>query len=663
MSLQFAVGNKVGPSGVNLSLLNIPALDAEQNISIIDKSYTWGENVANVDSGDIQGYVGDSGLLPKMTITDFLVTNIVTDAKPDLPSAPLYYSHTCRFNHYSYGDNPTKHIYITDDKENILKGVNYKVVVRRQTENIFQIEVLTDFVSNEYVQYRVKYNRTDATGTSVSPGWTEVLNAKQLFNPGSPSINLFDYALNGPDTNGLYQVDVPAVPTISSLVNSVGISFELSPTFIEGDPLNTSLYTQNVTYTLAATGTTTFTLSRSNTPQGVVTLDLYLQTATGNSWGAAPVNFDTGSTLEFNGIKMTVPSDRYLNTNDQAYIIASPAYYYLKPVAFRAIYLAKPKNVNGDDDWNIKIKAGSFTRRMDNAGAVVPSGQGTQYQYSVSEYDELPWSLTFGKPYIEIPQETATILDRDVIRLKNTPMLVDPSDVYANSGFPPSGFVSVWVNNEQLAEDEILDWDVNNAQIKIAKILTTTDDVVVDYAYKENFYNYPGFYGSGGIFPNTGSHEWFPLDLNPTPLHNHGMYASGVKAYVFLSPSWDLDEAVFFNELPCYHNYTGEPSGIYDFCLGSVSLGPHCKYTDVDVTDTRSRGGGLMDGLDYDAVKEIQPESQFYWDLGYFDGQAFPSNGVLVFKFSAAMQGREDEIREKINKHLAIGEYAIIDFE
>jgi hypothetical protein len=663
MSLEFAIGNRVGPSGVNLALLNIPSLNPEQNISIIDQSYLWGENVANTDSGIIQGYVGDTGLLPKMTVTDFLVTNMVTPAKPDLPAAPLYYSHICRFDHYSYGDNPTKHIYITDDKENILKGINYKVVARRQSRNIFQIQVLTDFANNEYVKYRVKYNRTDSAGSYISPGWTEVLNAQPLFTLGSPTVNLYEYSLIGPDANGLYQADVPAVPSISPLTNSVGISFELSPTFIEGDPLNVVLYTDTVTYTFQATGPSTFTVRRDQTPQGATTSNIYLQTATGNTWGAGAVNFNIGTDLNFDAIKATVNDDNYLNTNDTAYITASPSYYYLKPTNFRAIYLDKPRNVSGDDDWYIKIKAGSFTRRMDASGFVVPSGQGTLYQYYISEYDELPWSLTFGKPYIKIPQETATILDRDVIRLKNVPLLVEPSDVYSNGGFPPSSYLTVWVNEEQLPEDEILDWDVNNAQVKVAKILNSTDDVVVDYVYKEDYYSYPGFYGSGGLYPTTGPFQFFPLDLNPTPLHNHGMYASGVRAHLFVAPSWDLDVPVFFNTVPCYHNYTGEPSGVHDFYLGSVALGPHAKYTDVDVTDTRTRGGGLKSGLDYDQIKNVQPESQFYWDLGYFDGQAFPSNGVLVFKFSIAMQDREDEIREKINRHLAMGEYAIIDFE
>ncbi len=36
---------------------------------------------------------------------------------------------------------------------------------------------------------------------------------------------------------------------------------------------------------------------------------------------------------------------------------------------------------------------------MDTSGDVVPSGQGTLYQYKIEEYDTLPFSLDYGKPY------------------------------------------------------------------------------------------------------------------------------------------------------------------------------------------------------------------------------------------------------------------------
>lgn len=663
MSLNFAINRTVGPSGVNIALIDIPALNPEQNISIIDKSYLWEENVANIDSGMISSYVTLSGEMQKMTITDFLVTNVTMGISPDSLDTPLFYRHLCRFYHYSYGDDPSKHVYITDENENILKNINYKAWTRRLSKNVYEVQVLTDFKNNDYVSYKVKYNRTDSTGSYVLPSWSEILNAEPLFNYGNPFSNLFAYTLSGPDNNGLYNAIVPPVPTLSNLINRVGVSFNLSPTFIEGDPTNLILYTANVTYTLSATGPSTFIVSRDRTPSGVITSDLYLQAATGSTWGASPVNFTIGTVLYFDCVKVSVNSDSYLNTNDICYFIASRPYYYLKPINFKSIYLAKPTNVQGDDDWFIKIKAGSFSRRMDASGNVVPTGQGTAYQYYVSEYDESPWNITYGKPYIQIPNESPLILDKDLIRTKHTPLLITPSGVLGNGGFPPSGYLTVWVNDKQLAETEILDWELYSGTIKIAKLLGVADVVTATYTYKEDYYIYKGFYGSGcGTYPTTPPFPWFPMDFNPTPMHNYTMYASGITAYIYVSPSWNLDTKEYFNLRPCYHNFTGQPSGVYDFCLGGVSIGPNCKYSDVTVTDTRTRGGGLKDDIDFEAVQELQPESKFYWDIGYFDGQAFPSNGVLVVQLPKALQSRDSEAREKVNRHLAMGEYAIIDY-
>jgi hypothetical protein len=662
MSLKFIIDSPVRASGVNLAFVDIPPITPERNISLIDQSHRWEENVANIDEGVISSYVGEDGLMPRMTVTDFVVTNVVTDDRPDSALNPLYYSHICRFHHYSYGDNPAKHIYVTDQNNNILKDINYKVWARRISRNVFRIQVLTDFYSNEYTQYRVRYNRCSQDGENILPSWSENLNATPLFREGTPSINQFDFALTGPDPNGLYRVAVPPVPTLSRLFNSVGMSFEMAPTMVDGHPASRVLQTAKVEYTLKALGPSSFSISRNSTPIGQVTGDIYLQALTGSMWGPAEVGFPIGSGAEFDGVRVEVSPDRYLNTNDRAFFEADRPFYYLKPIKFKSIYLEKPSNVTPDDDWYIKIKAGSFTRRMDETGEVVPSGFGTLYQYYISEYDENPWSLDFGKPHIKIQAEEPTIVDRNTIRLKHVPLLVEPSGVFYNDGFPPSGYIHVHLNGVQLDENNIYDWDVNSGTVQLTKSVGLTDDIAVTYNYREDYYVYQGFVGSGKLFPETGPFEWYGLDLNPTPTHNHGMFASGVTAHIFVGPSWDLTNEIFFDHAPCYHNYTGEPSGSLDFYLGSVSLVQSSRASDVSVTDTRSRGGGLNPDADIDRIIGGQPESQFFWDVGFFDGQAFPSNGVLVIHLPKELQSREDEVREKVNKHLAYGEYAVIDF-
>jgi hypothetical protein len=109
---------------------------------------------------------------------------------------------------------------------------------------------------------------------------------------------------------------------------------------------------------------------------------------------------------------------------------------------------------------------------------------------------------------------------------------------------------------------------------------------------------------------------------------------------------------------------------VYDFKLGSLSVGPNSRVEDVEIIDVRQRGGGLSKlGIEkIDDVIDVQPETQFFWDVGYFDGQAVPSNGVLVVRVPKSLlisNGgvfNEDEIKQKCQKHAALGEYIIVEY-
>jgi len=120
-------------------------------------------------------------------------------------------------------------------------------------------------------------------------------------------------------------------------------------------------------------------------------------------------------------------------------------------------------------------------------------------------------------------------------------------------------------------------------------------------------------------------------------------------------------------------NTSIEPQSIpsvHDFLLGSVSTGPNCRITDLAVTDVRTRGGGLSKlGISkLEDVKTVQPETEFFWDVGYFDGQAVPANGVLVVKIPKTVlisnggSFNEDEVKQKVMKHMALGQYPILEF-
>lgn len=675
MSIPFKLGRYVDASGMVMAYVDIPSINSDTNISLSDESYMWEENISSKDSAIVEAYVGPDGLFPPTTASSFLISNIAVSDSNDLKPAPLYYKHSCRFYHYSYGENPVKAVYITDQYENILKRVNYKVVSERISKNVYRVDVLTDFHNGEFVIYKIKYNRCLQDGSQIYPSWTETLNAQQLFSSGNPTASVFEYsASSNPD--GLYYIVVPEIPTLSNLINTVGLSFENSPTLIYNNVENTDTYDQGVivTYTLRATSFNTFTIRRNYTRDGTPSTQ-YLYSVTYDSWNSSPYYFSTGTEITgIPGVTVVVNADSRLQSGDEAYFTASKAYYYLKPISYETIYLSKPMGATPDDDWYLLVKNGRFRRRMDASGSPAPSGYGTLFEYALPEFDYiLDWNPNYGSPYRNITEETAVLLDQQTIGIQHTPIFIDASSVLGNSeypGFPPSGSIAVSVNDTVLDPDQIIDWDINNGTIKTATLLSNKDDINVSYVYKEEYALYEGFVGSGGIYPSTPPFPFEELNLNPSSTFGHGMYASGMIASVYLKPYYDVESGVVYNSNTLYHNFTGEPDSVYDLKLGSVSLGPNCGVSDVKVTDVRTRGGGLSDlGIkDLNSVEVIQPETKFFWDIGYFDGQAVPTNGVIVVKIPRSVLSSnggsfsEDEVVAKVKKHMALGEFPIIEY-
>jgi hypothetical protein len=900
MSIPFRVGRYIDASGFALAVVDIPELDPDKNISLIDRSHRWEENVASSDRSVIKSEVDNGGHMPAMTVTEFVVTNISTTATNDVVEAPLYYRHRCRFYNFTYGQSPGKQVYITDQNENILKNVNYAVIAERVAANVYEISVLTDFYNDEFSQYKVKYNRCNSLGQDIYPGWVETINSSPYFTKGSPFYNTTEYDISGPDRNGMWSVIVPPVPTLSNIVNSVGVSFENCPTIVNQDVTNdVAEYSAGVVvkYTLKATSATTFTVSRDKDRYGNSSSAApYLQSATNDSWGAGQVQFTIGTDITaIYGTILHVHGDNNLRSGDEAYFTAKRSYYYLMPIAYSAMYLKKPTNVTPEDDWYIQVHNGRFRRCMDTQGRVVPSGYGTTFEYGIPERGSQFWDSTFGPPYVKAYSERAELLDKNTIQLQHTPLYVDASSVMHNPlypGFLPSGYIKVSIDHVDVPATGILDWDLYNGTVKLAQTLSHRQDIIAEYVYESQFYEYKGyttsdtevlclfdasgvqdfynaevggrvtFYGNAetdttqkysgyaslkldgtsyvtlpssnnlnfgekdftiesrvkfncfssnfptiiakcydngqtgwelvyfvatgklsfiystdgtwassvvidedwlpsfdvwytvvversgsnirflidgnqhgsdhnigtdsffsnsqpisigcdldstespwGVgwlngwvddikitrdravyLPGSGSYTVSPsgdlpssevsvnsfvkLDLNPTPDHSYGMYASGVIAYIFAEPYINVDLFTTIKYTTLYHNFTGTPNSPYDFELGSISLGPHCKIEDIQITDVRNRGGGLskLGIANIDKVLEVQPEAEFFWDVGYFDGQAVPSNGTLVVRIPKTVltsnggQFTEDDVRQKVLKHMALGEYPILEF-
>lgn len=90
---------------------------------------------------------------------------------------------------------------------------------------------------------------------------------------------------------------------------------------------------------------------------------------------------------------------------------------------------------------------------------------------------------------------------------------------------------------------------------------------------------------------------------------------------------------------------------------------------DTIMLDLRNRGGGIKENISKNEIKETDQMSLFNWDIGYFDGEAYQENGVVVIRVAdTILDGvndeaiKEDILKQAFNKYKAFGVLPIIEF-
>ena len=223
--------------------------------------------------------------------------------------------------------------------------------------------------------------------------------------------------------------------------------------------------------------------------------------------------------------------------------------------------------------------------------------------------------------------------------------------------------MSVYVNDVAISGQLISDWDAWNGTIKLSTSLNPDDDVNVSYLYRQLYYTMqvpdmnpqvhhyiPGPAGSTdqgylpmddsivvAIMPDDSDTElinWYPRTTNPNCTHD-GTY----DGYSSIMPA----------------SYSGTPtvSLISDTIkLADISYTTTTPSINTTVYDTRMRGGGIIED-NYIKVsrnvemsrEDIQEESNYYADIGLYDGQGLKKDGVLIITIPIA---KLNEIKSNI---------------
>lgn len=88
---------------------------------------------------------------------------------------------------------------------------------------------------------------------------------------------------------------------------------------------------------------------------------------------------------------------------------------------------------------------------------------------------------------------------------------------------------------------------------------------------------------------------------------------------------------------------------------------------DIDRTDIRIRGGGIIEKNITDALK-LQDEVQWYWDVGYWDGQPYPGMGAMLVELPRKILKEvggsftRKQVEDITERHVGHGTYSIIKY-
>lgn len=103
------------------------------------------------------------------------------------------------------------------------------------------------------------------------------------------------------------------------------------------------------------------------------------------------------------------------------------------------------------------------------------------------------------------------------------------------------------------------------------------------------------------------------------------------------------------------------------FKIGEVYVTQKLSIPDITMLDTRVLGGGISDKNIGSALK-LQNETAWYWDLGNWDGTAYPGMGAIVVylpRYILKELGGEferEQVTEIVKRHAAGGSYVIIKY-
>jgi hypothetical protein len=368
--------------------------------------------------------------------------------------------------------------------------------------------------------------------------------------------------------------------------------------------------------------------------------------------------------------------------------------YAWQPAESALIRIEAPAQKTSEDPWYARVSNGHF---FSNIG-------GTIYEYHIAEF--LSQSFTPEPPIKEVEEEESTVLSRSLIKL-------DRENIYESTDL--GIYISLHISDKNdiavsaLTTDPTLDgtiatngkpyqrWDAVD-QVGIRSVDRRTGIVDVDGLKLKTTYSVSSWYHF-----SEEKYEYTTVDLNPlddsdilklrtsifvdpdiestdkeqtlyylktdqvgrviesnwSDFDNTSRTYSGSPLFYELKPDWVPISGyhVFIDE------FTTESSGVF-LVLGDMTVASASDPDSLTELDARRRGGGIIDTL-FDEALALNPEVQWYWDHGRWDGIPYPGTACYLVEIPVeVLDGAggtffTNEIRDVVEEHTGFGIYPV----
>ena len=359
-------------------------------------------------------------------------------------------------------------------------------------------------------------------------------------------------------------------------------------------------------------------------------------------------------------------SGRYIETLPEYHLYSTKngsihMMYHVRQEDQRELGVEPPKENGVFDKWVPRISYTHFTS--------IDRQHGTRMKasYTMPEYDRQSFNH-LGKPFVDITEEKAFFVDKNHIKVQYSPLYIQRRRDGSLSGVSVKKIVG-----EMETPLTVTGWYAEEGIIEIKEKITESDLVYVSYVYVEKCVVYKGYQDALGFVDiNLNTHKYQSYkDISQGALvtnKTHDLYNKTI--YFFLKPTVveNLDTLEIFetNSVSTLYHKIGDssPEGAFDVMIGKIDMVPSSTFLNTDIFDTRTLGGGLTEEISEKLRKELEPESDYYWNIGHWDGEPFSINAVILIRLDSRLLEKftKEEIEEKVNKHLSFGTLPVIEY-